>query len=84
MSRPIHGSAVGATAPPRPDKIFGLDLRSAHLVLLCTLPDLRDQRLLLLLQLDSDLVELTDGLVEGPLVLAQPLGGRHALAESPF
>ena len=70
--------------PSCADQILGLDLRGAHLALLGALPDLADEGLLLLLELDTDLVEFPDGLIEHSLVLAQALGGRHALAEGPF
>lgn len=61
-----------------------MDLGGTHLALLGALLDLCLQRLLLLLELDSHLVQLSYRLIEHALVLAQTLGGRHALAESPF
>jgi hypothetical protein len=48
------------------------------------LTDLRHQCLLLLLELNPLLVQLSDRLVEKTLVLAQALCRRYALAEGPF
>lgn len=70
--------------PPCAHEILGLDLGSAHLALLGALFNLCLQRLLLLLEFDSHLVELSYRLIEHALILAQTLGGRHALAEGPF
>lgn len=76
--------APGRNTPSRANQILGLDLASAHLALLRALADLGDERLLLFLELNPLLVQLSDRLVEEPLVLAQTLRRRHALAESPF
>lgn len=69
---------------PSSNKILGLDLAGAHLAILRARFDLLDKGLLLLLQLDAGLVEFADGFIKHALVLAQTLGGRHALTEGPF
>ena len=70
--------------PSCANQVLRLDLGGSHLALLSTLLDLANEGLLLLLELHADLVEFSDSLVEHSLVLAQTLGGRHALAEGPF
>jgi hypothetical protein len=70
--------------PPRPNQILGLDLTSSHLSILRTLLDLSNQLLLLILQLHSLTIKFSLGLLERSLVLAQTLGGGHALSERPF
>lgn len=78
-----HGEEL-LNVSPCSDEVFGLDLACSHLSVLGARLDLLDERLLLLLKLDSGLVELADCLVEHALVLAQTLRGRHALAKCPF
>ena len=70
--------------PPRAHQIFRLHLHGTHLTALGILLDLRDELLLLVLELRSFAVELTLGLFKSALVFAEALGGGHALAEGPF
>jgi hypothetical protein len=61
-----------------------LDFGGWNLSLLCALLNLGDKGFLLLLQLHSLLVELSDGFIQQTLVLSKTLRGRDALPESPF
>lgn len=70
--------------PPRPDQVFRLDLAGANLPILRALLDIRDELLLLVLQLDPFPVKFALSLFEGALVFAKALGGRHSLAKGPF
>jgi hypothetical protein len=71
-------------APARPHNVLGLDLHGAHLAGLCALAHVGLQLLLLVLELDALALELALRLLQRALVLAQPLGRRHALAERPL
>ena len=55
-----------------------------HLACLCTLLDIHDELLLLLLELRPLPVQLALRLGEGALVLPQPLGGRDCTPEEGF
>lgn len=68
----------------RAHQILGLDLAGADLTLLGGCANLSHKGLLLLLQLDTLLIQFSDGLVEESLILSQTLCRRHALAESPL
>lgn len=60
------------------------DDRTDHLALLCTLFDVHDKLLFLLLELCAFAIELALGLCEGALVLAQPLRWRHGSSKESF
>lgn len=70
--------------PSGPNEILSLDLARSNLAILGTLLDVLHQLLLLVLQLHALSIQLTLGSVQGTLVFAQTLRGRHALAEGPF
>lgn len=70
--------------PPRPHKVLRLYSQWPHLSVLCALLYILHQLLLLVLELDALSVEFPLRFLEGTLVLAQPLGWRHALAKGPF
>lgn len=52
--------------------------RTHHLPILCALLDIGDEFLLLLFELGAFSIQLALCLLQAPLVLSQPLGGRFA------
>lgn len=72
------------TPPSCPHQILGLDLAGPDLAILGALLDILYELLLLVLELHALSVQLALRSVQGTLVFAQTLRGRHTLAERPF
>ena len=70
--------------PPCAHKVLCLDAQSPHLPVLGAPFDVGYQLLLVILELDTFPIKLALCLLKRLLVLAETLGGRHALAEGPF
>lgn len=70
--------------PSGPHEILRLYLDYIHLSSLGAFLDISFQLLRLVLQLHTFAIEFSLRLLEGALVLAQTLCGRHALAKGPF
>lgn len=83
-TRTSRDRILSANSPSCSHQILGLNLARTHLPILGALFDLDDQFLLLILQLNSLAIKLSLGLLEGTLVFAQTLCGRHPLAKGPF
>jgi hypothetical protein len=71
-------------APSRPHEVLGLDLAGFHLAIFGALLNVLHQFLLLVLQFRPFAVQFALCSVQGTLVFAQTLCGRHALSKRPF
>ena len=70
--------------PPRPHKVLGLYLASAHLSILRALLNVLHELLLLVFELDPFAIEFSLGFFQGALMFAEAFLRGHAFAEGPF
>lgn len=74
----------GYQLPSCPHEVLCLYSQRSHLTVLRALLNILDQLFLLIFEFHTFTVKFSLRLFECPLVLAQALGGRHALAKGPF